>query len=198
MIKKTIFILTVFLVIGGVVYYSQFFKNESLKKVGENSTVVFQDVVPPEIKKVDDTTSTFIHKKHNFSFNYPSDLKVSNFREGEGEQILFQGENGDPAGGGASWFQIYITPWDEGEGITVDRIKQDLPDILIKEPQFVILGPRQKEGVGPKALIFFSQETGLGETREVWFVQEGNLYQITAYKKLDSMIGEILSTLVFE
>ncbi len=71
------------------------------------------------------------------------------------------------------------------------------PDIVINNAQNVILGPRKKVGVGPRALILFSKDSSLGDTREVWFVMNGNLYQITTYKRLDTMIGKILSTLVF-
>jgi|SRR3989344_3252966 len=160
---------------------------------GEQSmeSLVVGDVILGEVKKVDADTNTFVHKGYGFSLNFPSNMVASNFREGEGEMINFQDNQND------DWFQVYITPWDEEEGISVERIKQDLPDISITAPQQVVIGPRQQEGVGPVALIFFSQDSGLGDTREVWFIAEGNLYQITTYKRLDSMLGLILSTIIF-
>ncbi len=157
---------------------------DSSEEVVQNDVT---EAVPGEVKKVNEDTNTFIHKKYGFSLNFPSDMTASNFIEGGGEQIQFQGRNGE-------WFQIYITPWDEPEDITVDRIKQDIPDIVIQEPQRVVIGPRQKEGIGPNALIFFSKDSGLGDTREVWFIQNGYLYQITTYKRLDNMLAEILAT----
>lgn len=196
--KKTILILIGLVVVGGVAFsFYKFSEKGNLVPpeqivLNENGEEVasLEPVVAPEIKKVDSTTNTFTHKKYNFSFNYPSSMKTSNFNEGDGEQILFQGDNKD-------WFQIYITPWDEEGDITAARIKQDLPDMVITSPQNAVLGPRQKEGVGPRALIFFSKDSSLGETREVWFVMNGNLYQITTYKKLDTMIGQVLSSIVF-
>jgi hypothetical protein len=164
---------------------------ENISDDFEQNTDTPEPVVAPDIKKVDNSTNTYVHKKYNFTFNFPSNLKTSNFNEGGGEQIQFQGTNGD-------WFQIYITPWDEGDTITPERIKKDIPDIVIKDPQQVILGPNQKDGVGPHALIFISKDSSLGETREVWFAMNGNLYQVTTYKKLDTLVGKVLSTLVFK
>lgn len=171
------------------------------KKSRINSDLVLQDtaqepdmieeVIAPDIKKVNDSLNIYFHKKYNFTFNYPSKFKTSNFIEGDGEQIQFQSDNGD-------WFQIYVTPWDEGDIITPERIKKDLPNIVIKEPQQVILGPKQKEGIGPRALIFFSKDVSIGDTREIWFVHNGSLYQISTYKSFDIEIGKILSTLVFQ
>lgn len=195
--KKMILIIVGVLVIGGVIFsFYKFSKNGKLSTVelGVTETVdetePIEEVVPPEIKKVDSSINTYVHKKYNFTFNFPSEYKTSNFNEGAGEQILFNASKGD-------WFQIYITPWDEGEIVTPERVKKDLPDIVIKEPQQVILGPTQKDGVGPHALIFFSKDSSLGETREIWFVENGSLYQITTYKRLDAVIGNVLSTLVF-
>ncbi|MEQ1561451.1 MAG: hypothetical protein ABL899_01855 [Nitrospira sp.] len=200
---KSIYKIIIILIIISAVVFSfvRFSKTDKVVNVdgGENTeeTVgqdveILEDVVSPEIKKVDDSSSTFIHKKYAFSFTYPSSMKTSNFREGDGEQILFQDD------ANKNWFQINITPWDESGDLTVARIKKDIPDIVIKDPQSVILGPDQKSSSGPKAIIFFSKEASLGETREVWFVKNGNLYQVTTYKRLDALISQILSTLVFE
>jgi len=180
------------------------FSGEEINSIGEvlvnedKTSFSKDEVIPGEIQEVDEDTNTFIHKQYGFSLNYPSSLTVSNFREGDGELVLFQGDNGD-------WLQIYIMPWDEEGDITVERIKEDLPDLLILDPQRVIIGPKQKEGIGPNALIFFSQDSGLGETREVWFIYPepsrgaaSYLYQVTTYKRLDSVIGTVLSTLNFD
>jgi len=158
----------------------------------DEATEPIPEVVPGVVEKVNATTNTFTHKGYGFTLNYPSGMTTSNFREGSGEQIVFQNtKNGD-------WFQVYVTPWDETGDITATRIKQDLPDLLISSPQKAIIGPQQKQGIGPHALIFLSNEKGLGDTREVWFVANGNLYQVTTYKRLDAMLGQVLSTLTFK
>lgn len=196
--RKKVFIIVGLLLLGFIIFkyipklrpIDNAIDIKSILENDEQNAGSLESVVEPDIKKIDDSTNTYIHKKYNFTFNFPSNLKTSNFIEGNGEQIQFSGLNGD-------WFQIYITPWDEGDTITPERIKKDIPDMVIKEPQQVILGPRQKEGVGPHALIFLSKDSSLGETREVWFVMNGNLYQLTTYKRLDTVVGKVLSTLVF-
>ena len=177
-------------------------KDQDTQNTQETGVVVVNDVVAGEVKKLDEENNTFIHKGYGFSLNFPINMTASNFKEGDGEQIIFQGDNGSPAG---EWFQMYVSPWDEDEDITVARIKQDLPEIMITDPKRVVLGPKQAEGIGPNALIFYSQDSGLGDTREIWFIypEPGRgvysyLYQVTTYKRLDAMIGKILSTLSFE
>lgn len=193
--KKIIYIFLILILLIAVFFA---FKNKNTGQINfENNIDPFfensnpMEVLDPDIKKVNDTFNTYFHKKYSFSFDYPSTFKTSNFIEGDGEQIQFQADNGD-------WFQIYVTPWDEGNIITPERIRKDLPNIVIKEPQQVVLGPKQKEGVGPQALIFLSKDGTSIETREIWFVERGNLFQITTFKRLDPVIGNILSTLVFK
>jgi len=156
----------------------------------ENKSRINVNVTETEVEKISEETNSFYHPLYGFSLNFSSDMKNSNFVEGEGEQILFQDDTG-------KWFQIYITPWDEGDNLSVSRIKEDLPNLPIENPQEVILGHEQKDGVGPRALIFWSRQDGLGETREVWFVQQGFLYQITTFKRLDTFLAETLATLTF-
>ncbi len=193
--KKIIYIFLILLLLTAVFFA---FKNKNTGQINfENNIDPFfensnsMEVLDPDIKKVNDTFNTYFHKKYSFSFDYLSIYKTSNFIEGDGEQIHFQADNGD-------WFQIYVTPWDEGSIITPERIRKDLPNIVIKEPQQVVLGPKQKDGVGPQALIFLSKDGTSIETREIWFVERGYLFQITTFKRLDPVIGNILSTLVFK
>ncbi len=199
--KRIISIILIVGILGGIIFFAvkSYNKNDgNLNVIGlpsinsEESEEVFgvEPVVVGEVKKVDDTTNTFIHKGYNFTLNFPASMTASNFREGAGEQIQFQGTGGD-------WFQIYVTMWDEDGDITTARIKKDIPDIVINSPQNVIIGPKQIDGVGPHALIFFSKDSGLGETREVWFVQNGYLYQVTSKKSFDLKLGQVLSTINF-
>lgn len=139
---------------------------------------------------------TYSNVEFGFSFDYPEGLNISGFAEGEtGYTILAQ------KSGSRESFQIFISEFDEPGPITPERIKQDLPDMVIDDPKPVILGSRASDGSLTskkiEALIFFSQHTSLGRTREVWFVRNGKLFQITTYADMDKFVGPILDTLSF-
>jgi len=89
-------------------------------------------------------------------------------------------------------FQIFISPFDEPGPLTKERVKQDLPDLIINNPEQRVLKN------GAVALVFFSEESSIGETREIWFVHNGYLYQISTYKELDSLVAKIISTWRFQ
>ncbi len=192
--KKVIFV--VFVVFGVVGIFFVYGKNKAeIKKNTEDKNISVEElndpeVSKPDIKEVSSESNSFYHKVYQFSFDYPKTFSVSNFLEGDGEQVIFNNKK--------EWFQIYITPWDDSEALTVQKIKKDIPGIKMIDPKEVILGPNQKDGVGQRAIIFFSADGGVGETREIWFVHNGSLYQISTYKSFDTEIGKILSTLVFK
>jgi hypothetical protein len=124
------------------------------------------------------------NSRYNFSFKYPKGFTVANFQEGEyGETILVRKEQIS--------FQIFIGPFDEPDPLTKERILKDVPDMVIDDAQQRIL----KNGV--PGLIFFSQESSLGRTREVWFVHNGFLYQVSTLAELDKRLAEILGTWKF-
>ena len=132
---------------------------------------------------------TYSNAEIGLSFNYPDGFNVSGFAEGEiGYTILAQ------KSGSRESFQIFVSDFDEPGPITPPRIEKDIPDIVIESPQEVLIGKDKKI----QALIFFSKNESLGRTREVWFVQNGNLYQLTAYADLDGLIGPVLETLKFK
>lgn len=140
---------------------------------------------------------TYTNPELGFSFNHPEGLNVSGFAEGEiGYTILAQkpGSRDPSASSGREAFQIFISEFDESGPITPERIKQDLPDMAMEDPKPVRIGSDKKL----EALIFFSQNQSLGRTREVWFIHEGSLYQVTTYADLDNLIGPILETLTFK
>ena len=130
----------------------------------------------------DNNASNYTNAKYGFSLELPEGTKTSEFQEGEyGDMLLF----GD--------FQIFVSEFDEPGIVTPERIKQDLPAIYIDQPQQVIIGKDRLN-----ALIFFSEEESLGRTREVWFVHNGYLYQISTLEENDAFIGGILETLEFQ
>lgn len=147
---------------------------------------------------------TFTHPKYLFSFKYPKDFNATSFEDGEGDMVLVQSKDSK------SGFQMYITPFDEPGPITTKRVKKDLPDIMIEDPQQIELRISANEKTNQResripALIFFSQSESLGRTREVWFLWPedpklaGNyLYQVTAPAESDKELSKIMATFKFE
>ncbi len=125
------------------------------------------------------------HETYRFSFSYPGKLRLNNFADQGGEMILVQ-EPGSEIG-----FQVFILPFDEPE-ISIARIKRDLPNMKIESDQKVTLAD------GTSAITFLANEPGANQTREIWFVHGGNLYQISAFAKYDSWLASIMQTWSFD
>lgn len=140
-----------------------------------------------------ENSKLFEHTQLRFSFRFPSDMTLStlpNLVEGvpAGEVILVQNSN---AGRG---FQITISPFDEpGNILTKERIQADVPDLKIIDPKPLLIG---ESGQG---LAFLSDNDQFGgNSREVWFVFNGNLYQISTYAHLDPILQSVFATWTFK
>ena len=134
-----------------------------------------------------DISETYISPDYGFSFKYPKGFNATELSDDLGDTVLVQGAEEK------SGFQVYITPFDEAEPLTGARILQDLPPSEVIDPKDVLIG----EGKAINAVIFLSTNPSFGKTREVWFIREGFLYQVTTYEGQDNMIGPILETLKF-
>lgn len=138
----------------------------------------------------------YTNPDYGFSFNYPEGLQISEFGEEQGRVILV----GDK-------FQIYVSAFDEPGPLTPERIREDLPNIVIENPQVVTLGGKTSD-VGGKtsdveernvtALVFFGRDPSLGKTREVWFAYSGYLYQVSSLAEFDAQLSKILKTWQFQ
>jgi hypothetical protein len=42
--------------------------------------------------------------------------------------------------------------------------------------------------------MFFGRNSIMGDTREVWFVHSGSLFEVTTYKELDAWLSQIMAT----
>jgi len=135
----------------------------------------------PKSNKGFSGSNLYTSADYGFSLEYPSELDIAEFYEEESETIVFQ-KRGDKKG-----FQIFITPY-IGEQITREKILEDLPSTIVKNPTEAIIG----ENI--RALIFWSDSSEIGKTREVWFTQNGYLFEISAYAELDEWLAEILKT----
>lgn len=113
-----------------------------------------------------------------FSLLYPDDLRVKEYNEGRGTTIIF--ENAKKNKG----FQIFAVPYLE-DYIIPERFKSDVPSGAIKGQTDILID-------GARATMFYSENTAMGETREVWFIKNGFLYEVTTYRDLDAWLSAIM------
>ena len=130
---------------------------------------------------------TFTHETRQFSFQYPQNLQVGRFDQGDTEIIMAQNTN-ERVG-----FQISIRAVDESIPLTKARIQEDLPDLQVRQPQPVQLGADAGQG-----LAFYSDNEAFGgDSREVWFTFNDHLYQISTYANLDPLLKQVLNSWTF-
>jgi hypothetical protein len=136
----------------------------------------------------DADTLRYTHPRYNFTLEFPKELAVGRFPEGTAsETIVFQ-KAGEKTG-----FQIFVTPYAE-DTITKERLEKDVKGGKVEEPIEVKIG---KDG-DIRALIFWSEDPIVGRLREVWFIHDGFIYEVTAYSELDEWLGTIMQTWEFE
>lgn len=121
----------------------------------------------------------YTNNKYGFSLAYPKELSVKEFDEGGGAiNVSFQNVS---SGQG---FQIFIVPYAE-KTISKEQFLKDAPSGVRKGAKVIHLD-------GVPAESFYSEQSLLGETKEVWSLHGGYLYEITTYKDLDSWLLGIL------
>ncbi|GEM_PF-2365651 len=141
-----------------------------------------------------DGQKSYVNKYYHFSLVYPPDLALTEYAEaGGGRTIVFQ-EN--PATNtpisaqkNLNGFQIFIIPYADSE-LSDARFKMDEPSGIHDDPQNVVIG-------GVTGTIFYGRNSIMGDTRELWIIHGGFLYEITTYKPLDSWLAGIMSTWKF-
>jgi hypothetical protein len=137
------------------------------------------DELPPPV--VPEGWLRFENEQFDFSVYVPPGLKVSAFDEGGGAHT-FTFEDAESGYG----FQIFVVPYGKSS-ITPERFRKDAPSGVMNEPIDVLIG-------GVPARAFFGEANLMGETREVWFIRNGLLYEVTTYKQLDTWLADIMNT----
>jgi hypothetical protein len=133
----------------------------------------------------------YTNSTYHFSLKMPEGYEVQDLpsADGTGETIVLANTAGDG-------IQIVISPFDEDTGggytLTKERILQDVPDLEIQQEQPLDVGDNYH------GLAFLSNNPSFGgASREVWFVYQGNLYQISTYARLDDTLKAIFATWQF-
>ncbi len=111
-------------------------------------------------------------------------MKVAEFDEGGGATTITFQNNKEVRG-----FQIFIVPYGAPQ-VTEERFRKDVPSGIRKQPTDLIID-------GAVASMFFSNNIAFGDTREVWFIKNNFLYEVTTLKSLDDWLLQILQTWKF-
>ncbi len=119
----------------------------------------------------------------HFSLQIPEELGLREYSQGDTSTLVFEDEKGEKG------FQIFIVPY-TGMEIDEKRMKMDLPR-GVKDSG--------TEGVidGIPARFFESENSLFGSMREVWFIHNGFLYEVSTFKDLDPWLADILATWKF-
>ncbi len=123
----------------------------------------------------------FENEQYGFSIYIPPGLSVVPFDEGGGART-FSFENKETEEG----FQIFVVPYFE-ETISQERFLEDAPSGVMNEATDLTVD-------GVKASKFFSEHMMIGETREVWFLKDKYLYEVTTPKHLDAWLMIIMDS----
>lgn len=65
------------------------------------------------------------------------------------------------------------------------------------QPSGVMQGPMDLSLNSALATMFFGRDPLLGDTREVWFIHGGYLFEVSTPKMLDEWLGNIMFTWKF-
>jgi hypothetical protein len=132
---------------------------------------------------VPELTQSYTDQKLQFSFQYPEGYSVREVA-GEDDARTLLVENGTAKSG----IQIFISPNTEETSITPEIIARDIPDMKVESPQQFKVGSNE-------GLAFKSDNPAFdGGSREVWFVFNRHLIQISTYADNDKLLAAIFKT----
>ena len=134
-------------------------------------------------------TKSYSNDQYKFSLDMPDTFAARQLPADDSGATTILMESTDRADG----VQVIVSPFSEDlHALTEARIHQDVPDMTISEPQPVEIGANYT------GLAFKSDNDAFnGASREVWFVFRGNLYQISTYDRLDTLLKHIFATRKF-
>ena len=122
--------------------------------------------------------------QYKFSLLYLESLQVSSVDEGGGAStITFQ----NPTAG--QGFQVFVVPFFESQ-ISDERFLRDIPTGVRDNAEDITVD-------GAQGVAFYSKDIMLGDTREVWFIKNNYLYEVTTLRPLEADLLEVLKTWTF-
>lgn len=179
--KKVSISILIFLFLAGGAYIVFFKKDKDVRTGVERAQVV--DIKSAKKGVVSETggEKTYRSEGFGFSFQFPKDFTLGEFDEAGGRMVLINT--------GTSSIQIFITDYNESGGVlTFEKISADVPGLKINEPEtFSLTG-------GEVALVFVGEDATFGNTREIWMVHKGHLFQIITPIESQETLATLLNT----
>lgn len=167
--------------VAGVLYFS--YKKQPVIP-SDASVVATTAPETAQARVVPDGWREYRNTAYRFSLLYPQELEVKEYPEG-GNALTITFQNIKKQEG----FQLFIVPYQEPQ-VSEERFKQDLPSgVRIKMIDMTV--------DGATGAAFYSTNVMLGETREIWFIRGGYLFEVTTLKSLDTWLDGILQTWKF-
>jgi hypothetical protein len=121
------------------------------------------------------------NEKYGFSYYHSLDAKLTEYDEGSGAMTLVH-ENFVKVRG----FQVFIVPYNEPL-ISEERFKMDVPSGVRKNVTDTTLD-------GVRAVTFNSYDPMLGDTREIWVIHNGYLYEITTFSGVGNWFTPLIQS----
>lgn len=179
--KKYVYLIScicVVLCIGALVFFTQRKKDVAQPAVIslEQEVTVTKPFFAPQ--QLANGNKFYLNRLLKFSVVYPGNLDVQEYGQGNTSTIVFEDVSTQEG------FQVFVVPYEE-QVVSDERFKMDVPSGVMKDPVDILVD-------GVRATMFFSHNSLLGETREVWFIKDGFLYEVTARKDLDGWLSEII------
>lgn len=177
------------LVGGGLIAFFAF--QHSVSIPGTNQVMIVTRTIPTE--SIFSATSIaaqiaappgyieYRNEKYHFSLYHSPDEHIKEYDEGGGAMTIAL-QNPQKIQG----LQIFVVPYRESS-ISEQRFKRDVPS-------GVRTSVESAHVAGVSAVTFVSRDTFLGDTREVWFLRNGYLYEVTTFKGLSDWLVPIMNT----
>lgn len=147
-------------------------------QTSQNESAVHTRDVPPGFVE-------YARQNYHFSILLPETVTIKE-QGGTGDEPLMLVVQ-DPSSGYG--FQIYAFPYNLPT-ITQERFKID-------EPSGVVKNQKDVRVAGAKGTMFESTAPVVGALREIWFINNGIMYEVTTALKFDDWIRPIMGTWQF-
>ncbi len=127
---------------------------------------------------------SYTNQQYHFALLYPPNVRLKEYQEGGGAfTAAFQDLSTNEG------FEVYVTPYSDSQ-VTLARFNEDEPSGVLEDPTTIVVD-------GTPAVMFYGSNAVMGDTREVWFIKGGYLYEVTTYKELDQWLSQIMATWKF-